>query len=451
MNRRLRIAMFVGSFPVVSETFILRQITGLIDLGHEVDIYADTRVEAGAPVHPDVAKYDLLGRTTFMDMPPETAPWELPVWPLTGRTWPPGSARAVRNSARLARALPKLTRCLVKAPRLTRQVLRRSEYGYQAASFSSLHRLFKLSRRSGGYDVLHAHFGPVGNSFRFARELWQAPLVVSFHGYDFSTVPRKQGADIYRRLFETADVFTVNSNYTRAQVERLGCPSAKIHKLPLGLDPVELRFHARVRQPGEPLRILTVGRLVEIKGHEYAIRAVAKMREKIPGVCYDIAGDGPLRRQLEALIGELKLETTVTLRGALDCASIQRLLEQAHLFVLASVSVEGDQEGQGLALQEAQAAGLPVIATRHGALPEGMLPGESGFLVPERDVEALAERLSYLAEHPAVWADLGRRGRSFVEAHYDVRKLSQQLNELYEVVIQNYGSAARCHFRRSNP
>src|SRR6266699_3238343 len=276
MNRRLRIAMFVGSFPVVSETFILRQITGLIDRGHEVDIYADTRVEAGAPVHPDVAKYDLLGRTTFMDMPPETAPWELPVWPLTGRTGPPGSARPVRNSA--------------------------------------------------------------------------------------------------------------------------------------------------------PLGIRTVGGLVEIKGHEYAIRAVAKMREKIPGVCYDIAGDGPLRRQLEALIGELKLETTVTLRGALDCASIQRLLEQAHLFVLASVSVEGDQEGQGLALQEAQAAGLPVIATRHGALPEGMLPGESGFLVPERDVEALAERLSYLAEHLAVCLDLGRRGRIFVEEHYDLRKLSQQLN-----------------------
>ena len=97
----------------------------------------------------------------------------------------------------------------------------------------------------------------------------------------------------------------------------------------MGLNPEEFRFCARVRQPGEPLRILTVGRLVEIKGHVYAIRAVAKMREKIPGVCYDIAGDGPLRRQLEALIGELKLETTVTLRGALDCASIQRLLEQA--------------------------------------------------------------------------------------------------------------------------
>src|SRR5438552_11458030 len=91
MSRPLRIAMLVGSFPVVSETFILRQLTGLLDLGHSVDIYADTRAEAGAPVHPEVDRYRLLERTTFMDMPPETAPWEMPDWPLTERTWLPGS------------------------------------------------------------------------------------------------------------------------------------------------------------------------------------------------------------------------------------------------------------------------------------------------------------------------------------------------------------------------
>jgi colanic acid/amylovoran biosynthesis glycosyltransferase len=91
MDRPLRIAMFVGMFPVVSETFILRQITGLLDLGHVVDVFADTRVEPGSPQHPEVEKYRLLRRTTFMDMPPETAPYEMPVWPIAGRTWPPGS------------------------------------------------------------------------------------------------------------------------------------------------------------------------------------------------------------------------------------------------------------------------------------------------------------------------------------------------------------------------
>ena len=76
MNRPLRIAIFVGSFPVVSETFILHQITGLLDRGHEVDIYADTRAEPSSVVQAEVERYQLLDRTIFMDMPPEAAPWE---------------------------------------------------------------------------------------------------------------------------------------------------------------------------------------------------------------------------------------------------------------------------------------------------------------------------------------------------------------------------------------
>src|SRR5205823_8051378 len=98
MSRPLRIAMFVGSFPVVSETFILRQITGLLDLGHEVDIYADCAPDPNAPAHPEVAKYRLRQRTTYMDMPPEVSPWEMPVWPITGRTWLPGAKTSIHNS-----------------------------------------------------------------------------------------------------------------------------------------------------------------------------------------------------------------------------------------------------------------------------------------------------------------------------------------------------------------
>src|SRR6266542_3521779 len=146
MSRPLRIAMFVGRFPVVSETFIVRQITGLLDLGHEVDIYADTRAEPGGPVHPEIAKYRLLERTTFMDLPPETAPFEMPVWPITGRTWPPGSTSSIPNALRVTRAFSKFFRCFWKAPRLACQVLNQQEYGYQAASLSALLRLAHLCR-----------------------------------------------------------------------------------------------------------------------------------------------------------------------------------------------------------------------------------------------------------------------------------------------------------------
>src|SRR5258706_3869500 len=161
MNRSLRIAMFVGSFPVVSETFIVRQIGGLLDQGHMVDIYADCEGDAHAPIHPEVEKYRLMERVKFMGMQPETAPWEMPVWPLTGRTWPPGSAKSVHNSVRLARAIPKLLRCLAGHSRLTMSVLNRDEYGYQASSLSALYRLARLVSQSQTYNVLHAHFGPV--------------------------------------------------------------------------------------------------------------------------------------------------------------------------------------------------------------------------------------------------------------------------------------------------
>ena len=441
MSRPLRIAMFVGSFPVVSETFIIRQITGLIELGHEVDVYADTRAEAGAPIHPEIANYRLLDRTTFMVLPPETAPFEMPVWPITGRTWPPGSGTSIHNATRVARALPRFFRCFWKAPRLACQVLDRREYGYQAASLSALFRLANLCRKSGQYDVLHAHFGTVGNSFRFARELWRAPLIVSFHGYDFSTVPRKEGAKVYQKLFATADAVTVNSDYTRRQVESLGCAAARLHKLPVGLDPDAFPFRERALKPGEPIRILTVARLTEIKGHAFVVRAVAKLRELGGDVRYEIAGDGPLHKELEQLVAELGLRAAVTFHGACGSGEVQRLMAEAHLFVLASVSVAGDQEGQGLVLQEAQATGLPVIATNHGGLPEGMLADESGFLVPERNVDALAERLDYLIKRPELWPTMGRAGRKYVETHYDIRALNCRLVQLYTQEIDVYGKA----------
>src|SRR5262249_11458236 len=153
-------------------------------------------------------------------------------------------------------------------------------------------------------------------AFRFAKELWQAPFIVTFHGYDFSRFPAQHGSDVYRRLFEVADRVTVNCDYVRRRVEALGCPAEKLHRLHMGVDPKSLPFAERVLGAGEPVRLLTVARLVEKKGVEYAVRAVAKVRETYPDVRYDIIGDGPLRPRIERLIDERGLERVVTLHGA---------------------------------------------------------------------------------------------------------------------------------------
>jgi colanic acid/amylovoran biosynthesis glycosyltransferase len=433
----MRIAFLLDCFPTVSETFIVRQITGLLDLGHQVDIYAQREPEREEPFHAEVERYDLVARTTYMSqhIPRESAYWEMPVWPLTGRTWTPDSETPTANWRRLLAAAPVLARCLRSAPRTTLQVLDPRAYGDQARSLSALYRLGVLASQSGPYDVLHAHFGAQGNSFRFARELWQAPLLVTFHGSDFSALPEERGRGIYERLFREAEAFSINSEHTRRCVEALGCPPHKLHRLPVGLDPREFAFRERSWQPGAPLRLLTVGRLVEKKGMEYAIRAVAHVRRSRPELRYDIIGEGPLRGALETLARELGVADCVTLHGAQAGAEVRKAFAAAHLFVLTSVTAaDGNQEGQGLVLQEAQACGLPVIATNHNGFPEGIVPGESGFLVPERDVDALAERLLQLLEQPEGWAGMGRCGRRYVEQHYDIRQLNQQLVELYRRV-----------------
>jgi len=435
-SESLRIAVFTGTFPAVSETFVVRQINALIERGHAVDIFADMRGDANTPV--DSHTSALLERVTYMETPPETAPWEMPLWPLTARTWPPGASKPVHNSVRFARALPKFLRCFAASPRLAFNLVRKREHGYRAQSFSQIYRMARLLKTGHRYDVLHAHFGPVAESFRFARELWRAPFIASFHGYDFTTIPRKEGRTVYTKLFATADAVTANSQFTTQRLIELGCPQSKLHCVPMGLDPAEFPFRERRHTSNQPVRILVIARLVPIKGVAFALETIAKVKDSCSQIQLDIVGDGPLRSELEHLARKLALEGIVHFHGALSGEPLQRLMDAAHLFLHLSVTIDGDQEGQGLVLQEAQAAGLPVVATRHGAFTEGVLDGESAFLVPERDPVSAAERLRYLIEHPEIWPTMGRKGRAFVDQNFNIRRLTEKLEGLYRRVIRDF-------------
>ncbi len=434
--RNLKIAFFVGVFPVVSETFIVRQITALRASGHEVDLFADTPGASGTPLDPEAAT--LIERVTYMDMPVEVAPFEMPVAPIFGRTWPPGSPTSVWNLTRIARAFPKFARCLAASPRLALGMLNKSQYGYRAQSLSQVYRMARLVEKRGKYDVLHAHFGPVAESFRFARALWRAPFIASFHGYDFTTLPRKEHKNLYCNLFATADAATGSSTFSLQRLSALGCPEGKLRQLPMGLDPARFAFRKRTLVSPEPVRILVVARLIPIKGVNVAIDAISELRKRHTNVQLDIVGDGPSRAELEQQVSALGLKETVRFHGPLAAQDIQRLSDLAHIFMHTCVTIDGDQEGQGLVLQEAQAAGLPIVATRHGAFPEGVLEGKSALLVPERDPRATADALHYLIQNPQTWPEMGQAGRAFVETKYDIRNLNDQLVSLYHQLIAEF-------------
>jgi colanic acid/amylovoran biosynthesis glycosyltransferase len=430
----MRVAVIVNEFPAVSETFLLRHITGLIDAGHDVDIYAAAR-RPGDCVHREVAAYRLMERTRFVDIPRAAGYWEMPVRPLTGRTWDPEGTGSTPNAVRLLHGAPAIGRCLARSPRLAVEVLDSRRYGHQAESLSAIYRLDALSRARGDYDVVHAHYGPIGDAYRFARRLWSAPYVVQFHGYDVCRWPREQGGDAYKRLFATADAVAVNSRYAADRLERLGCPASKLHVLAYGVDTSAWSHAAPARRQDRAPRLLTVARLVEKKGLEYSIRAVARLASTQPGLVYDVIGEGPLREPLQRLIDDLEIGDTVRLHGAREAEYVRRHMEQADIFVLASVVAgDGDEEGTPVSLLEAQAARVPVVATRHAGIPEIVRDGQTALLVGERDADALADALERLADDPALRARLGAAGRAHVELRHDIESSTRQVLDLYATV-----------------
>jgi colanic acid/amylovoran biosynthesis glycosyltransferase len=408
----MRVAVMVGSFPQLSEIFILHQITGLIDRGHEVDIFSGTEGDT-TNVHRDVEKYRLLERTYVRSR---------------------RDCHAREHNQEPVGTL--LLRCL-RARRILLASCNPFKYGKAAAEFKLLRTAIPFLGKPP-YDVIHSHFGSTGLKAVMLREIGavRSKLITTFHGTDVHHYQGQSAPAIYQPLFVKGDAFTVATNFMKERLVQLGCRPEKIFKLPMAVDLGRFTFQPRTLHHSEPVRILTVARLVESKGLDYSIRAVAKVIATHSRLEYHIVGDGPQRASLERLIAELQVGDKVKLLGWKTQEQVHQLYSESHLFVLASL-----QEGQGLVLQEAQAMGLPVLSTSHKAISEGVLDGQSAFLVPERNVDALAGRLGFLVEHPEAWPEMGRSGRAFVEAHYDLNRLNDRLVEIYREVLLRSGNS----------
>jgi len=191
-------------------------------------------------------------------------------------------------------------------------------------------------------------------------------------------------------------------------------------------------------QDDQPVQIVSIARLVEKKGLEYGIRAVAKLAQTKPNLKYFIVGDGLLRKKLEDLIYELDVSNIVELLGWKQQQEVLEILEQAHLLLAPSVTgIDDDQEGIPVVLMEAMAGGIPIISTYHSGIPELVENGISGFLVPEKDVDTLTEKLSYLIDQSAIWSDMGQAGRMYVEKNFEINQLNDQLVETYQSIVRS--------------
>lgn len=404
----MKIAFVVGVFPVMSEKFIISQITGLIDRGHTVKIFP-CRVLFEEQIHSEIDKYALMDCVYQLQSVPRL---------------------------RLLRVLKGLFLVMLHYPRHPVLMTKLLKLFFGKYSKMSLLGFFRWTYPfiKENFDIIHSHFGPNGNRCVSLMNLGlSSKFITTFHGYDVTTYINEHGKNVYDDLFKHCDCFTYNSESTKKKVLQLGCLPEKMAKLPMGIHLDEIQFKERVIEKDGKINVLSVGRLVEMKGREYAIKAMARIINKYPNVRYTIVGDGPLRNKLKSMIHEEMLSDKIRIEGWVSTERLATLYDEAHIFLHPSiVATDGNTEGQGVVLAEAQAYGIPVLATRHGAFPESVLEGESGFLVPEKDVDSLFERLEYLVLNPNKWPVMGRKGRLFVEKKFDNDLLCDRIVEIYQ-------------------
>ena len=402
----MKIGVIVPSFPTISETFILNHITGLLDSGHQVVIYS-LKKNPEEKKHDIINNYKLLEQTKYLRKTPLN--------------------KMTRRFSTLFLVMSYSFRFPVKLYKALQSLLFQDREDF----YLKLYFLFLTANRK--IDVYHFHFGHVGRLGAFLKSVgFQEKMVTSFHGYDINQVPLQKGKDYYDELFKTGDHFIANSNFTKKQMTDLGCSENKISVIPVGLHIKDYPYKERKYPAAGPIQILTIGRLVEKKGHEYSIRAIARLIKEGFNIHYTIAGNGILRSKLKDLVAKLNIVENITFTGEITQQEAVHLYDKSHLFVLSSMTASnGDKEGQGLVLQEAQACGLPVVSTLHNGIPDGVLDGQSGFLVPEKDIEALSDAIRKLILHPSSWAQIGKAGRNFVERKYQMTVLIPQLLHLY--------------------
>jgi len=365
VSRPLHILFVVEYFPAQSQIFILNLMTGLIDNGHKVSIFAYKKNDF-AQQHPHIAQYGLMNSVIYEQ------------WPAL---------------------LPECDIVFCQSATLGKQLLENK-----------------------------------------ALEKWikKRKLVVSLRGADITKYEVKDNPAAYQQLFNEADLFLPVCDYFKKIAVQLGCSADKIIVHHSAINCSQFFFKERQHKRKEPIKCVSVCRLVEKKGLDFALQAIAKIIKKYKNIHFTIVGRGRLRDYLEQLAQKLKIRDKVTFFGWATHEQVARILAQSHIFLLPSITAEnGDEEGIANALKEAMAMGLIVVSTYHAGTPELITDGLSGFMVPEKNSNALADKIMHIIEHPEIWKSIGLAARKKIENEFEIKQSIKELETIFNGLLKN--------------
>lgn len=286
-------------------------------------------------------------------------------------------------------------------------------------------------------QVLHIYFGHVGVHLLPLLEICPLPTVVSFHGADAGVDLEKPAhLALTQRLLAQATLLLVRSESLAERLIALGADRARIRLHRTGIPLAEIPFTQRTPPPDGAWRLAQACRLIPKKGLATALRAFAAFTEIYPRASLVIAGEGAQLAGLQALAAALNIPDRVRFTGFLPQQKLRALFAESHFFLHPSeLTREGDQEGVPNAMLEAMASGLPVIATRHGGIPEAVEHGISGLLTAESDPAALTQSLLALANDEALYTAMSAAAAARVAAAFDLSHQARVLEGYYREAI----------------
>ena len=287
--------------------------------------------------------------------------------------------------------------------------------------------------------LLHAHFGVDGSRVARTANVCQLPMLVTLHDYDVTTsdadlvaLHRSNARYIARRpyLQRTATRFIAVSEFLKRKAIARGFPEDRIQVHYIGVD-VD-RFVPSLPATRDDV-VLFVGRLVEKKGCRYLIEAMNAVQREFPRLQLVVIGDGPLRSELET-----KSRQTLSrfqFLGKQSHAQVCEWFMRARLFCLPSVTAKsGETEGLPIAILEAMASEVPIVATRHAGIPEAVVHQETGLLTTERNSEDLTRQILTILREPALASRLASAASAHVRQRFNLRQQNRQLETIYEEV-----------------
>lgn len=321
------------------------------------------------------------------------------------------------------------------APTLLKRVLQRAKnQGPEDLLRSTIARRLERAR----LDVVLAEYGPTGEAMAPICRAMGIPLVVHFHGIDAFHEKLLKASAGYARMIREAAAIVVVSREMERQLLQLGCPREKLHYSCYGID-VE-RF-TPASAADAPKRFLAVGRFVDKKAPHLTLMAFKRAWQEDQALRLTMAGTGPLWESTKQLARAEGMGDAVEFTGVLDPEQVAGRMRTVRGFVQHSVvTAENDHEGTPLSILEAMASALPVIATRHGGIPDVVEHEVTGLLCDERDVDAMARHILRTASDPALAARLGSAGRERVLHDH---RLEDSLKRLHGILEEAARKAER--------